>query len=485
MSAPNGMAEAATSAASMRLGLRSRRLPTVSFNSSAASGAEGGLGSTSAAAAASKCNTTGKWVALAFGIVCILAIVVLIVALVLANQKVASAHRSTTDDAAGQAQAMIHARAKATLAAAAAAGKGNATPAPAPPAGAPPTALAATRGGGVAIDDILRSGGPGSSATSFGLQSSPATGATSHAADNPGHMATYAHSSHAQMYGSSHPAAAGSSGAWLGMHPQQYGAAAMAGQPGSAHDTSQLAARMAQASRTAQHGQQAAAAYAAGGQHPVAFSTGAGGGFVPYGVPPPPAHGAGQGQALAATSGYRPTFSSALPAMQEHISGHTHAHMAHSKAQTSAYDSQHLWEQADIGYFDPKAQAAIDKSFQVGVPAAFNYDVKMEEDRRHKAIIAQMMLTGKVEPSLDEILGASSPYIATAALIRRATAATAALDRQIILQPALRFVYDSPMYRPAVSMPAMTLTTDSMTPAQEAYYLEISCDPPCGQADGF
>jgi hypothetical protein len=420
----------------------------------------GGQGATTDAAPSPKCPQTGKWVAVGFGIACVLAIIALVIALVIANQRKQHAESSTAASAATQAKQAVTSRAQTALAQTRAANAVGSTK----PRRTPPTNPAPS------VDSPKAH-------TSSVSQSSPATGTTT-----PHKDAMYASPQSAMPWMAATPSAAAPapSAAWS----PQYNAAV--------HDTSSLMQRMHAAQQTERSLRQAATSYALhGGPHPVAYTTGGAGGagagaaYKPYmGVPPPPSM-------LAATMqqpvgyGFAPTAASALESAQKHHGGPEHVHLAHTQARTSAINSPDLWTGSDIARFAPADAAKLDAAMKSVGPQAFFADDQSEQDRRYRQVVANLSALGRVDMPWQELKEIGSPYIATAQLIRKANRACTDLSRSVINPPVLRFLYDSPLERQAISMPVMTLSTDSMTPAQEAYYLSISCNPPCNQYDGF
>jgi hypothetical protein len=164
--------------------------------------------------------------------------------------------------------------------------------------------------------------------------------------------------------------------------------------------------------------------------------------------------------------------------------------MAPSTIRNTSRVGDDLGKEFDIGLYDPEAKANLDRAMSLtGLPETFSLSIDKEAERRKREILKSMMLTGRVDPTIEEVFGAAAPFIATKAIIQRAVASQGAVDRSIIIQPALRFVYASPLYRTAVPQPTMSpVPTDNMTPGQEAMYTSIACTPLCGGQpvlDGF
>lgn len=152
-------------------------------------------------------------------------------------------------------------------------------------------------------------------------------------------------------------------------------------------------------------------------------------------------------------------------------------HMGPTKINHTGGTTAASFGESDLALYDPEGAAKLDAAMTLsGTPAAFHMDDQTERARRSAEIVKSMMLTGTVDPSIDDVMGASSPFIATSAMIRRATASQAAIDRATVIETPLRFFYQPPLYRPATAMPTMSpIPGDNMTAGQQFYYQSLAC----------
>jgi hypothetical protein len=146
---------------------------------------------------------------------------------------------------------------------------------------------------------------------------------------------------------------------------------------------------------------------------------------------------------------------------------------------SAAVFSTTMNEDGVLATVDPESAAQLDKALALsGVPASFGLNDDAYQVRKAAEIIRSMELAGAADPTLEQVLAASTPFIATQSLLKRATDATGAIDRSIIVEAPLRFLYNNPGYRlatPAPTMSPVTLEGNSITPAQEYYLLQTSC----------
>ena len=106
---------------------------------------------------------------------------------------------------------------------------------------------------------------------------------------------------------------------------------------------------------------------------------------------------------------------------------------------------------------DPKGHAELEQAMTLtAVPATWHMDRATAEARKNKELLKTMMLQGAIDPSIEDIMNASSPYVGTAEQARRAMSAQREMERSIILPPPLRFLYQGPLDRPAVVAPTMS-----------------------------
>jgi hypothetical protein len=186
-------------------------------------------------------------------------------------------------------------------------------------------------------------------------------------------------------------------------------------------------------------------------------------------------------KAVAAAQGLSQSYPDQTGKMPQLIYDHEGPSMAH--AAPTKVKAQSLDTAFHDGYmeqFDPEGYAKLSKAMsQSGMPAVMGMDDATATDRKKSEIMKSLMLNGAIDPSVEDILGASSPFIATNQMLRRASSSKAAMDRDLILPPPMRFLYQSPLYRPAVPAPTMSpFVGDNgpMTPGQEFYISTISCD---------
>ena len=153
-------------------------------------------------------------------------------------------------------------------------------------------------------------------------------------------------------------------------------------------------------------------------------------------------------------------------------------HMANSKiANTGGMNDFVDDSAANMQLYAPDLKATMDKSLSLsGVSPAFGLDPTQTQLRKQQAIAENMVLAGTVDPSINQVLDASAPFIATSSAIRRAIAAQSSVNNETIIQTPLRFMWQSPLYRPAIPMATMSpITSDLMTPGQAFYLQSIAC----------
>lgn len=153
-------------------------------------------------------------------------------------------------------------------------------------------------------------------------------------------------------------------------------------------------------------------------------------------------------------------------------------HMANSKiANTGSMNDFVDDSAASMQLYAPDLKDTMDKSLSLsGVSAAFGLDPTQTQLRKQQAIAENMVLSGTVDPSINQVLDASAPFIATSSAIRRAIAAQSSVNNETIIQTPLRFMWQSPLYRPAIPMATMSpITSDLMTPGQAFYLQSIAC----------
>jgi hypothetical protein len=131
-----------------------------------------------------------------------------------------------------------------------------------------------------------------------------------------------------------------------------------------------------------------------------------------------------------------------------------------------------------LASIDPEGAAKLDRAMSsIGVPGVWGMDAITADQRKKSELMKSIMLSGQIDPSIEDVLAASAPYVATAEMARRAIAAQGALDRSMIMRPATRFLNQNPLYRPAVATPTMSpfVGDNGLTPGQENYLMSIGC----------
>ena len=158
--------------------------------------------------------------------------------------------------------------------------------------------------------------------------------------------------------------------------------------------------------------------------------------------------------------------------------GKSLVHMANSKIGNTGSMDDFVDASADgLQLYAPDLKETMDKSLSLsGVSASFGLDPTETQMRKQQAIADNMLLAGTVDPSVDQVLDASAPFIATSSAIRRAIAAQSSVNNETIIQTPLRFMWQSPLYRPAIPMATISpITSDLMTPGQAFYLQSIAC----------
>ena len=167
-----------------------------------------------------------------------------------------------------------------------------------------------------------------------------------------------------------------------------------------------------------------------------------------------------------------------LPPVIAHQNGPSMAHYLPSNIVAAGFGNDYN-EDGVLASIDPESAAQLDKALALsGVPSSFGLDAVSYEKRKAAEIIRSLELTGAADPSIEQVLAASTPFIATQALLKRATDASGAIDRSIIIEPPMRFLYNNPGYRlatPGVTMSPVVAENSAITPGQEYYMLQTGC----------
>lgn len=128
-------------------------------------------------------------------------------------------------------------------------------------------------------------------------------------------------------------------------------------------------------------------------------------------------------------------------------------------------------------YMDKDDYDKVTKALSLsGTPDAFHADEAATLQARNAAIVNSVMLDGKPNPTLEQIMGSTAPFTATKCLIQKALRAQSAVDRETIIQTPLRFLNQGPLYMPPVPFPTMgIIPPDTVTPGWEIAAMSVTC----------
>ena len=126
---------------------------------------------------------------------------------------------------------------------------------------------------------------------------------------------------------------------------------------------------------------------------------------------------------------------------------------------------------------DKETSDTLDKSLSLsGTPGTFFNTEAEDAQRKAQSIVDNMMLNATSDPSVEQMMGASSVFNATSLQIQRSIAARSAVDREMIISTPLRFMWQPPLYRPAVPMPTVgVVLQNDVTPGLAFYLQSIAC----------
>jgi hypothetical protein len=208
------------------------------------------------------------------------------------------------------------------------------------------------------------------------------------------------------------------------------------------------------------------------------YAPAAGGGQTVQGATPPGGGDEERRLAKVPAAALNLDNSGYIPQVIAHAGGPAMAHSMPTSIMAAAFGAD-VPEDGTLAYVDPESAAQLDKALALsGVPASFGLDMDSYERRKAAEIIRTMELTGAADPSLEQVLAASTPFIATQGLLRRSTDAQGAIDRSIIVEPPMRFLYSNPGYRlatPGITMSPVVTEGAPITPGQEYYLLSNGC----------
>jgi hypothetical protein len=125
----------------------------------------------------------------------------------------------------------------------------------------------------------------------------------------------------------------------------------------------------------------------------------------------------------------------------------------------------------------PDVADTLDNNLKLsGVSGRFSGTDLEENTTKLQSIAQNMFAAASAEPSIDDVMALTTPFSATASTIQRALAAKALVDREIIIQTPLRFLWQSPLYRVALPAPTVgAVLQDNMTPGLAYYLQSIAC----------
>jgi hypothetical protein len=135
--------------------------------------------------------------------------------------------------------------------------------------------------------------------------------------------------------------------------------------------------------------------------------------------------------------------------------------------------------ETDLRSLDPETADEVDKALSLSaVPMTWSMDEKTQNEYKNRELMKQMLLQGAVDPSVEDIMALSAPYVGTAETVRRALSAQRSMDRSVINQPPMRFLYQSLTPRLPVPKPALSpfvAEFNQITPGLEYLMTEMDC----------
>jgi hypothetical protein len=166
--------------------------------------------------------------------------------------------------------------------------------------------------------------------------------------------------------------------------------------------------------------------------------------------------------------------------MVQHVDGSSLQHQAATVIRNTGNTLAGDFQESDIGQFDPEGAAKLNAALTLtGTPQRFHATDEEEAMTRRAAIMNNLRLAGKVDATVDDVLSITAPVVATKSALQRALNASRSLERGIVLQTPMRFLYDNLLTgsRQATPMPTMTpiLPEFNMNPGQDFYYSSLQC----------
>lgn len=166
-----------------------------------------------------------------------------------------------------------------------------------------------------------------------------------------------------------------------------------------------------------------------------------------------------------------------LPQVVAKTNGPSNVHMAPTAIRGGNVHTDFTDSGSQHALLDPEGNAKLNRAMSLsGTPALFHANDADQNKHKRNEIFKAMMLNGRVDPDVDDVLSASAPFVATSNMLRRAVQAQNAVDRETIIQTPLRFLYQSPLYRPTVPTPPISpVVGDNITPGQAYFLQSVAC----------
>lgn len=111
----------------------------------------------------------------------------------------------------------------------------------------------------------------------------------------------------------------------------------------------------------------------------------------------------------------------------------------------------------------------------------------MQRQPTPQQLDAVYRVNGAVGPTLEDVVGASVPFVATTAFLRRGLIGGGSVDRTVVLEPALRVMYDNQLRgsRPNLPLPSFgPQLPDSFSPGLDQYLVTLTAGGRCASCHG-